>query len=80
MYVTLTSVRSIYGFIVSVCRGPCARGIYIYGFIPLNDTFNGYFNLFQNFFVCLIDIKIIICLKWNLSAHIKRLYQIVKAY
>ena len=46
----------------------------------LNDTFNVHFNLFHNFFVCLIDIKIIICLKWNLSAHIKRLYQIVKAY
>ena len=35
---------------------------------------------FKTFFVCLIDIKIIICLKWNLSAYIKRLYQIVKAY
>ena len=46
----------------------------------INDTFNGHFNLFQNFFVCLIDIEIIICLKWNLSAYIKRLYQIVKAY
>ena len=31
----------------------------------------GYFNLFQNIFVCLIDIKIMICLKWNLSALIK---------
>ena len=49
-------------------------------FDTLNDTFNGHFNLFQNFFVCLIDIKIIICLKWNLSAYIKRLDQTVKAY
>ena len=49
-------------------------------FYTLNDAFNGHFNLFQNFFVCLIDIKIIICLKWNLSAYIKRLDQTVKAY
>ena len=47
----------------------------------LNDISNGHFNLFQNFLcVCLIDIKIKICLKWILSAYIKRLYQIVKAY
>ena len=46
----------------------------------LNDTLNGHFNLFQNFFEFLIHIKNIICLKWNLSAYIKRLYQIVKAY
>ena len=46
----------------------------------LNYTFIGHFNLFQTFLVCLLDKKIIICLKWNLSAHIKRLYQIDKAY
>ena len=31
-------------------------------------------------FLYLIDINIIICPKWNLLAHIKGLYQIVKAY
>ena len=46
----------------------------------INDTFNGHFNLFQNFLVCLIDINMIISLKWNVSAYIKRLYEIVKAY
>ena len=43
----------------------------------LNDT---PYAIFFKTFLNSIDIKIIMCLKWNLSARIKRLCQIVKAY
>ena len=45
----------------------------------LNDAPWGILFYFKTF-LYLIDIKMIICLKWKLSARIKRLCQIVKAY